>query len=457
MRGHRARCARIVVLATLLAVAAACGRDRPNVIVVVVDTLRADRLGVLGGRPGLTPFLDELARSGVVFRNAYSTSSWTNPAVASLFTSRYPSQHHVTTFESKLSDREATLPKRLHAEGWRGIGMVANFRLTRDLGFAQGFDVWFSRLLQRGRKMTTQQLAQDTIRYWDRHVARFFWRRWQPLLLYLQPMEPHAPYDPPAAARRAFAGPPPPGVNVAEAMAKVISIRDWKLLRPDEVAYLTLLYDAEVAALDERLRRLWTRLRARGLLENAIVVVTADHGEEFGEHGGYQHGRTLYAESVRIPLVMTGPGLPAGRVVEDEVSLVDVAPTVLALLGLPPEPGFEGRSLLPLVDAPAAHRDVLLELEPLGLSYDPRRHAAGLVHDGDALLVSPAGAGETFDLGADPGEQRPNPPALADAAASLRTRLAEWRTRLAARAGASETAPVDATMRERLRALGYAN
>lgn len=240
-------------------------------------------------------------------------------------------------------------------------------------------------------------------------------------------------------------------------MAKVISITRWNELSPDEVACVTSLYDAEVAALDARLRRLFTRMRARGLLDHAIVVVTADHGEEFGEHGGFQHGRALYEESVRVPLIMTGPGLPAGRVVRDEVSLVDVAPTVLALLGLPPEPRFEGRSLLSRLDddEPA---DVLLELPPTGSALDLRRHSAALLNVGMKVLAtcSPQEGSEAFDLRTDPAEEHPDPAAIAQDAAALRARLAQRQQALATRAGTAETGVLDAATRERLRTLGYA-
>ncbi len=437
-----------------------CSRDRPNVIVVVADTLRADRLGVAGSPSGLTPFLDSLARSGMVFTNAYSTTSWTNAAVASLFTSRFPSQHQVVAFNSRLPDAEVTLGERLHDAGWRGLGSVGNFRLTRGLGFAQGFDVWFSRMLSG--KMTTQQLAQDAVRYYDRHIARFFWRRWSPLLLYVHPMEPHAPYDPPAQVRAARIGEPPPGTSEADVMAKVIGITRWKEVTPAEAAYVESLYDGEVVALDDRLRRLFSRLRTRGLLERAIVVVTADHGEEFGEHAGFQHGRALYEESVRVPLIISGPGLPAGRIVHDRVSLVDVAPTVLELAGLPPEPRFEGRSLVPRSGDEARElgsQGILLELLPTGAPVDLRRHTAGIVLDERKLLETwlPQQGSETFDLRRDAGETRPNPPELTVDATALDARLAQRRADLRSRAGTAESAAIEATMRARLRALGYAN
>ena len=430
-----------------------CDASRPSVIVVVVDTLRADRVGATGGESGLTPFLDGLAGSGVAFRNARSTSSWTNPAVASLFTSRYPSQHRVGTFESRLSDAEVTLGERLEAAGWRGIGMVANFRLTRTLGFAQGFDVWFSRLT--AREMSAQRLGQDAVRYWDRHVARFFWRRRRPLFLYLHAMEPHAPYEPGAAVAA------PRGSSQALANAKVMRPGRWNELTRDEVGYLAASYDAEVAALDARLRRVFARLRSRGLLDGAIVVVTADHGEEFGEHGGFQHGRTLYQESVRVPLIMLGPGLPAGRVVERPVSLIDVAPTILDLLGLPPEPRFEGRSLLPMLRGEGESSGTLFELLPMGTAVEARQHVAGQATDELALLETrlPEGGrgSEWFDLRRDPTERRPNPTHLEGTATTLRTALEARRQAIASRAGVAETAPVDAGMRDRLRALGYAD
>ena len=131
------------------------------------------------------------------------------------------------------------------------------------------------------------------------------------------------------------------------------------------------LYDAEVAALDRRLRRVFRRLRTRGLLEHAIVVVTADHGEEFDEHGEFQHGRTLYQESVRIPLIMVGPGLPAGRVVDQPVSIVDVAPTIFDLVGLPVEPRDDIPPKRFRVDCPGSAYGIEEEIaeaigEPLG-------------------------------------------------------------------------------------------
>ncbi len=450
------------VAAGVLLAVAGCRQRSPDVIVVLADTLRADRVGVCGGPPGLTPFLDRLAASGAVFTNAYSTSSWTNPAVASLFTSRYSSQHHVTRFDSKLADDEVTLAERVAAGGWWTLGMVANFRLAAAAGYGQGFAAWEVHVEGSRGKVRAKRIAEDTLTFYDRFFAPARTTRWtrrtRPVFFYLHFMEPHSPYDPLERLRRRVAGPPPPGVSDAEANARLVDITRWGDLSNAEVARLARLYDAEVAELDLWLERLFAGLRARGLLEHAIVVVTADHGEEFREHGDLLHGRALYEESVRIPLIVTGPGVPAGRVVTQEVSLVDVAPTLLALLGLPAEPRFEGRSLLAHLGPDPDPRDVVLELLPSGSGGEFRRHAGGLLHDRLKVLVSPDGrAPEAYDLRDDPGEQQPNPPAIAQDADALRARLAQREQALATRAGVAETTPVDPATRDRLRALGYAD
>ena len=208
-----------------------------------------------------------------------------------------------------------------------------------------------------------------------------------------------------------------------------------------------LLYDAEVAAVDEQVRLLFEELRRRGFLDHAVTIVTADHGEEFLEHGETGHANALYEESVRVPLVITAAGMAAGRVARN-VSLVDVAPTVLDLLHLPAERAFEGRSLV-AADAPS---EALLEFEPIFPdAASRRRHARGIVRGRSKLLVAPDGDATTYDLATDPGEQRGT-----DVNGVLAEALSAAEARLGARAGGS--APVgriDDALAQRLRALGY--
>ena len=214
--------------------------------------------------------------------------------------------------------------------------------------------------------------------------------------------------------------------------------------------------------MDAELRRLFGELEKRRVLEHALVVVTADHGEEFKEHGGIVHGDSLYNEVLRVPLIVLAPGQPAGRAVAQNVSLVDVAPTLLDLLHLPPEPRFEGRSLLPLWQGDVPPVDVVAELPTTAFGAAPR-HTLALVRGSIKLLVrpdssDPSGDTETYNLARDPAESAPRPsPPDADAHLLLEA-LHRHETALAERAPThAEHRPPSETTRERLRALGYVN
>lgn len=467
------RLRRVVALAGAALLVAGAGvwwraRRLPDVVVIVADTLRADRVGSYGNPRGLTPFLDELAAGGTRFARAYATSSWTNPSVASLFTSRFPSQHGVGRYDSRVPAGDVTLAERLTDAGYLCYGFSANLRLTEALGFSQGFLAWFP--FVDTDKVRVDRVVQSALSFLDEfHVsprAHRFWRRWfrRPLFLYVQLMEPHAPYLPPQPWRDRFGLPPPPGTTDLDVNAKLVDWQRWSEIGNADVALLASLYDGEVAALDAGLRPLFDGLRERGFLDEHIVIVTADHGEEFREHGLFVHGTSLYDEAVRVPLLWQGTRTARGAVVDQPVSLVDVAPTLLAVLGLAPETGFEGRSLAPqLGGAPGVARDVLAELLPTMQTADPERHDAALVRWPAKVLLprqprgQPPRAPELYDLADDPGEHHDRPAALlpeeAALLADLRTTLADLKTR----ASPPEQGAVAPDVLERLRALGYAH
>ncbi len=435
----------------------------------MVDTLRADRLGVYGNQRGLTPFLDELAARGTLFSDAYAACSWTNPSVASVFTSRYPSQHHVTSFDSRLPDAEVTLAESLAPYRYLTLGFTANIRLSRPLGFAQGFRDWAGFLTVA--KPRAGQLRRRGLRRMDRVRGT---RSARPLFLYFHFMDPHGPYNPPAPYRARFARRADPAIDSAQANQKLVDLR-WEALSPAEVDHLQSLYDGEVAYLDSELRRLFDELARRGILEEAVVVVTADHGEEFGEHGLMSHGDSLYNQELRVPLLVLGRGIPAGRVVRDNVSLVDVAPTILALAGVPGSPRFEGRSLVPLLTGSTPPVDVLAELPAESPNFDPRRHTAAIIRGSHKLLTladtwaAKLGDAEMYNLAADPLESRPvgyvgGPRSLPRDTAEfaggqlLLGALRQARDRFAERSGGTpEHQPLDPAMQQKLRALGYVN
>jgi len=459
-------CWRSGLLLAALVFLAACGsRERPNVLLIVADTLRADRLGVYGNQAKLTPFLDELAARGVVFPHAYAASSWTNPSVASLMTSRHQSQHQVLSFVSVLGLNEITLAEVLRANGWATAGFSANGGLAQNMGFAQGFEhyeAYKTRELPDVRKMfwptePAATLNRNALAWLDGDAQG------RPAFLYLQYMEPHTPYAPPPdALDHVMQGAPHPDLEDVNLVASIAHVRDTD---PDKLVAIQQAYDATVFQLDRELRALFQALDERGFFEHAIVVVTADHGEEFRDHGGMGHGKTLYNEVVHVPLLMLTPGNTSARVVETVTPLVDVAPTVLDLAGVRPPKTFAGQSVCSLLgpgvrcgQAPVrADGSALSELNS-NANIDrpvpgPHRHAL-IVGDDKVLTGFEPDQVQFYDLQADPGEQNPaafDPPTQQ----ALRRRLEAMIGEASQDATAPSTRPVDDETRDRLRALGY--
>jgi arylsulfatase A-like enzyme len=456
------------VLLAVTCLGGACGGSEaepgpPNLLVIVADTLRADRLGSYGGPPGLTPFLDELAARGVVFANTYAPSSWTNPSVASLFTSRNPSQHRVVTYESVLADAEATVAEELARAGFRSLGVAANFRLKQSFGYAQGFDSWVALMTDRPEpvpigelKVRAGRVVHEALEWLDADASA---STRAPLFLYLHFLEPHPPYLPPEPFRRRFSSAEDGALEeLNDKVIRHLSLPEGALSE-EEIRELASLYDGEVAALDAALRHLFQALEQRGFLERAIVVVTSDHGEEFGEHDGLLHGFTLYEESIRVPLLFVLPGDPGGRVVQRNVSLLDVGPTLLELAGLTAPESFEGRSLVPWLHAEVEGRGsegVLSELiddSPVNI----RRHESALIRDAWKVTLDHRGAVEVFDLDRDPGETRSSAGEFPERTAQLRATLEEQRAELATRGNRhSLVRRLEPELLEALRALGYA-
>jgi arylsulfatase A-like enzyme len=307
----------------------ASGRNAPLVILYLVDTLRADHLGLYGYRRDTAPALSRFARDAVVFDTAVASSSWTKPSVASLFTSQPPGVHRCVQFYTPLDPSLVTLAERLRDGGYVTGAVVAN-RLVhaKDGRFDQGFTYFTS----PPEPQAAADVVDEALRFLDA-------RRGLPTFLYVHALDPHSPYAPPPPFDRRFGPAPTPGHPAAEP-------HDYR--KPADLARIVAQYDGEIAYGDQEFGRLLHELKARGLYDGAMIVFLSDHGEEFLDHGGWAHGHTLYDELVRVPLVVKYPGnLHAGRRVEKQVQLVDVLPTILKSQGLPvPQPpSIAGRPL----------------------------------------------------------------------------------------------------------------
>lgn len=428
--------------------------EAPNLLVLLVDTCRADRIGVYGAVPSPSPTLDAFARTGVWFRNSVSQASWTLPSVASIMTGLHPHSHGAVfnrpdeigegeVGSEYLNDRLDTWAELAARAGVSTIGVSSNPLVSTGSNLSQGFE----RFTEFGwdpkaRQWATADEINAVFLHWlDAHPGLRF-------AAYLHFMEPHEPYTPPADLRP----PVPPGIRPAVAAGSIHEIANkvnWAnegQLSATELDFVRRLYDAEITGWDRAFAALLAALDARGLRATTTIVVTSDHGEEFQEHGNLQHGSHLYQESIGVPLVIVGPGIPPGAR-EDLAQGIDLFPTVAARLGIAAPASLPGRDLL------AGPRDGLAVSETAcGIAPDGKSISlvAGRRGDWKRIEAPRLGRVEAFDLASDPAEQQSRPDAPPSAA--LGADLAHWRTVVPP---PPPTTGHDPALQDKLRALGY--
>ena len=348
---------------------------RPNILVILVDTLRRDRLTPYGYRRETSPEIARrLAGAGTVMEDAYSQAPWTLPSVVSLMTGRYPGELLGTDMAAYgVPAGVLTTAERLDRAGYETAGFLANPTMHVGAGFERGFRTFYA---PPADVEWLRRHADDL----NRHVLPWIATRQdqdRPFFLYLHYIDPHDPYDNPEVVgnRSPFEG----DYRGPVAGDWVHGIYAGKLVLSDparDIAHLSALYDSEVHYVDRAIGQVLASLRPE-VLANTLVVLTADHGEELFDHGGWKHGQTLYEEQVHVPLIWRWDGhIPAGRRLAGTVRLLDVAPTLAAAAGAAPDPGWEGVDLLLALTgaAPLAERPAFAE----GLSSGPLRAAAVL-------------------------------------------------------------------------------
>jgi len=431
---------------------AAVPPGRPNLVVYLIDTLRADHLGCYGYARPTSPAIDAFAREGVLFEKARAQSSWTRPAVATILTGLQPITHQTQNSNERLPAAIETVAERLRAAGYLTAMITTNGNVAGRFGFRQGFERFD--YLPEDEASPELHVLSDVV---DRHAESFLARRdpARPFFLLLHTTDPHDPYAPREPFRSRLA----PGVPLAAGSAA--RLRELEAaggaLAAGAIEPIVALYDAEIAQNDAAFGALLGRLEAAGLAATTAVMLLSDHGEEFLEHGGWTHGKTLYEEQLRIPLLLRLPGgEAAGLRSEGIAEQIDVAPTLLDLAGLTVPAEWPGESLLPGIRgaAPPAARGSFAWLSREG--HRARSLALGVWK----LIVHPAGPlarapyTETFRLDRDPLERE-------NLALDLEVRR-EWLAGLlrGERLRRSPPLPVETVkvgpeMRARLRALGY--
>jgi arylsulfatase A-like enzyme len=429
------------------------GAGAPNVLVLLVDTLRADRLGAYGAAPSPSPTLDRLAAGGLLFERTIAQSSWTMPSVASLLTGLHPRSHGASggrpagardeAVATALPDGALTWAEAAGRAGITTFGISSNPLVSRASNLAQGFETFreFTWDPEGGRWTPAAEINRLFLRWLDRNRGYRF-------LAYLHYMDPHEPYAPPE--------PPPAPVDVRPALrggsvheaANQINRHGAPPLAAVEVAHLRRLYDGDIGAWDAELAALLDGLAARGVRDVTVLVVTSDHGEEFQEHGRLMHGSHLYDESLRVPLVIAGPGIgPARRA--DLAQGIDLFPTLAALLGIAVPAGLPGRDLLATRADGTAVSETACGIAPDGSPLD----VVAVTTPGWRLIRTPAlERWELYDLIHDPAEHENRWREDHVEGVSLASRLAVWEASAAAPPRGAEPDP---TLARKLRALGY--
>ncbi len=424
----------------------------PNVLLITIDALRADHLPAYGYHQAQTPNLDRAASEAIIFQNAYSQSDWTFPSIAALFTSRdpdalYPCRPYLTGLEPDFKERirkplppellegvlrslepnSITLAGILSGSGYRTGAVVSNWFNSSLLGIAQGFSSFTSsqelvsqlgpirRLLlyhlpfpdlfsMLGRVYSWYQYGHlgvnpESSLFLNQKAEAFLQKnRRNNFFLWVHYIEPHIPYGDewalPVPAKAGYSGKLQPGFNDNY----LVAAGDLSL-SPEDVSYLEYLYDHDLAFLDRQIGGLFEFLRERQLWEKTIIIISADHGEQFMEHGHLGHGFNLYQEDIRVPLLIKLAGKSEPRMVPEPVQLLDLGPTILDLLGLPIPAIFEGKSLKPLLEGKPGLGDENIYSacnlfgEP---SYSLRKNNHLLVY------YAFSGRAELYDLSSDP-------------------------------------------------------
>lgn len=400
----------------LLAALLSCGgEDKPlNVVVVGIDTLRPDHLTCYGYERATSPNIDEFASGGVLFENAISQAPWTAPSFATVFSSLYPSQHGSMGVRNKVRSSVPLLATMLKEYGYATGAIINAPALKPEFGLSRGFD-FYDMTPPEGR--IGDGTTRDALNWIDDN-------RDGPFLLFVHYFDPHIPYAPPPGYDDLFN----PGYEGR--IKNPFNLEGFSLVRPklfEELKVLTAedwaevidLYDGEIVYVDSAFGDLVRGIEERGLRDNTVIIMLSDHGEEFFEHGGFEHGHSLYDELIRVPLVISMPGkVNEGLRVRNQVRLLDVTPTVFDLIGLDQEPHFEGVSLVPYltgqgsVDAMtrkllpphiAFSEAIRLGTEKKAVTARPHKFIYDIITAEEEFYNLDEDPGETYDIGDEAG------------------------------------------------------
>ena len=380
--------------------------DGLNVLVIVVDTINSSHLGSYNPDRTNSPVIDALAGEGTRFSQAFSVTSWTKPAVASIYTSMLPSHHGATMVREPLSPEIKTMAEFFEEAGFRTVGFVSHSYLDESHGMSQGFREYtrINRVGDPHASLTSRELS-DLAVSWLGSYKRDGGE--SPFFMLLHYFDPHFRYihHPDFSLTENYSGALPENISVGALF------KGRKTFSADDVEYIRNLYREEIAYTDHHIGRVVAALRDSGLAENTLIVLTSDHGEEFMEHRSFTHGRSIFDEVLRVPLIFHLPGRIKSNVIESPVDVLDILPTVMELACCSTaDPKWEGRSLVPVLlgeEDSVPGRDLFSEISYVSLKGGKISPDLTAVRSGDFRLIHNRRRStyKLFNVVNDPGEQ----------------------------------------------------
>jgi len=436
--------------------------DAPNVIVVVSDAMRADHLGCYGYKRDTSPGMDNIGRNGVVFKTAYAQGNCTYVSLPTLFMSLYPVSHNVYIKSTALPRGGLTFVEHLKAAGYATAGFGTHPHLWGCSGYRRGFDEFYSGQKDFIRKVSPSRISEILCRMFrasdeDLTAQALSWiqaNRQHKFLIYLHYMATHAPYNIPQAYERNYA--------VEEISDRIDFATSESVISEAQKRNLIDRYDDAIRFIDDQTTQIVGCLSKFGLKENTLLIITADHGEAFGEHGGWQHGPNFYQENIRVPMILMGPGIPSGSTASEElVGLIDVGPTILQASGITPDKNYQGKDLISMVtsqNSSSARTPYREEIFSEGLEQKSRCIITPIWK----LIVNesnddhnPGGGVELYNLKQDPKEQHNVLDVYPKIARELHERMELKLQEFRKHSLATTEFTIDAETARKLRALGY--
>lgn len=426
---------------------------RPNIILITIDTLRADHLSCYGYHRKTSPVIDHVARQAIVFNRAYSTASWTAPAMASIFTGLYPREHGVLhgvaqgpkaaiTGQEMLENSFITLPEILKNAGYTTFGISSNGHLSQSTGFGQGFDYFATHWFMKS------PAPNVSIKKWQNTI-----RNAHPYFLWIHYFDPHNPYAPRSPWFEKYMPPDHPNSQWSrEVMANPKEYID--AIKSDPTAFNTLIdrYDSEINFCDYHIGQIFQLLQPD---ENTLVIITSDHGEAFLEHDQLLHGDTLYEEEIRVPLIIRLPGSsPTPRVLENPVTIRDIYATIVDLTGIDADDGVPGSSLsyLWLNQNPQETEPIYFELDWNGYWKGVRQGQWKFLTGGPTASATQS---YLFNLDTDPQEKTSQLETNPGKSLLMKNLLDNWLKLHPVYPAEKINLPIDPDKENKLKSLGY--